>query len=101
MQVTIPQGRAVLPARNTLAGYTEWDGVWDRELIYLYWHWGVLLGALVVINPHRLRTNIQLVEHGREESVPLSRTYLLEWLASFAWPDTVWQVIAQPAPGTA
>jgi hypothetical protein len=97
LSLAVPEGIVNVPAANTLAGYTEWDGVWHGEAIYASWDWSLVLNSLVVINPQRLRTNIQLEEHGSDESLPLNRARILEWLDSRPWRDTVCAAIGRRA----
>jgi hypothetical protein len=87
--LAVPEGVDHVPVANTLAGYTEWEGAWRGNALYASWDWSVVLGALVLISPHKVLTNIKLAEYDSEESSLLNRAHVLEWLDSLAWRDAV------------
>ena len=85
LSIALPEG-----AGATLTGFTEWVGSWCGMTLSVGWDWAVVEGALVVLNPKEIRTNIQLIsEAGEPEPAELARIRLLHWIESVPWREII------------
>lgn len=68
---------------KTVAGYTEWTGVWRGQTLSVGWDWAVTHSTIVLLNPREIRTNILLVSaSGRAEPTALASIHFLHWIDS-------------------
>jgi len=73
----------------TVTGYTEWVGTWRTQSVSVGWDWGVIHGAVIVLNPSEIRTNILLLADDLSaESRDRATIHLLDWIESMPWRDT-------------
>jgi hypothetical protein len=71
---------------TTITGYTEWVGLWENMTITIGWDWAVVKGAIVVLNPNEIRTNILLVSpDGVAEPAAIAKIHLFHWIDSMPW----------------
>jgi hypothetical protein len=72
----------------TVTGITEWVGTWCNDTLTVGWDWGVLRGAVVILNATEIRTNIQLLAADNNPEAPaVARIHLLEWVESHPWRE--------------
>jgi hypothetical protein len=82
-------------SENVPTGYTEWAGHWSGSELSLGWDWAVIRGAIVIINPMEIRTNIRiLAPDGTSESPMRTRIHLQKWIEQLSWHDVIREVIA-------
>jgi hypothetical protein len=85
LSIALPEG-----AGATLTGLTEWVGSWCGMTLSVGWDWAVVEGALVVLNPQEIRTNIQLIAAtGDPEPTEVARIRLLHWIESMPWRELI------------
>ncbi len=74
--------------KPVITGFTEWVGTWNNKTITVGWDWGVVSGAIVLLNPKEIRSNVVLVS---DERNPLpaerSRAKMLQWIDSLPWRE--------------
>jgi len=75
-----------MAADQVPTGYTEWAGDWDGSPVSVGWDWAVVGGAIVLINPLEIRTNIAILSpQGASESPMRTRLHLQEWIEGLNW----------------
>jgi Domain of unknown function (DUF4902) len=86
-----------LPKGNTVLGITEWVGTWRDLTVTVGWDWCRLHGAIVVLSPNEIRTNIQLVApDGRAERRELAKIHFLHWVESQPWRElAIYSLLAE------
>jgi hypothetical protein len=83
-----PPGKVASSSSDEITGYTEWAGEWNGARICIGWDWGVIAGAIIVLHPAQIRSNLQVVmENGDTTSALLTRVYLLEWIEALPWRE--------------
>ncbi len=80
---------------DTVTGYTEWVGSWNDRVVSLGWDWGVIRGAVCVVNPGEIRTNILLVaQNQRPEPKSFARSLLLRRIDAIVWQPVIESLLA-------
>ncbi|NJO12999.1 MAG: DUF4902 domain-containing protein [Gammaproteobacteria bacterium] len=75
---------------DAMAGYTEWCGRWREIEFSVGWDWALVSGVIVVLAPATIRTNVLLLmESGFAAPPMLTRVYLLEWMETQPWRETI------------
>jgi hypothetical protein len=83
-----PLSTSDLQARD-ITGTTEWGADWKNEFVSVRWMWGVVRNIVIVLDPSRICTNIQLTSRqDLPEPRSLANIYLLEWIESLPWRET-------------
>lgn len=74
----------------TITGRTSWAAVAPNGAVTLGWRWGLLRNLLFVLDPHRIQTNVRLLDaRGSEPTASLARIHLLEYLETLPWRPLV------------
>ena len=83
-----------LATHKVPTGYTEWASKWFGTVVSVGWDWAVIHGAIVLINPMEIRTNIKiLAPDGTGESAMRTRMYLQEWIEKMNWRAAIEDVL--------
>jgi hypothetical protein len=78
-------GRSV-SAGAKITGLTEWAGSWCNRSLSIGWDWAVIDGIAVLVSPHEIRTNIELVgRDGRPAPLVVAQIYLVHWIETVPW----------------
>jgi hypothetical protein len=75
-------------------GYTEWAGEWDGTAVSLGWDWAVVHGAIVLINPMEIRTNLRILD-GACDSPMRTRIHLQDWIEGLEWRAAIESILPQ------
>ncbi|MGH8148852.1 MAG: DUF4902 domain-containing protein [Steroidobacteraceae bacterium] len=87
LSIAMPEGLAE-PSAEVITGYTEWEGTWMGAGVSLGWDWGLIQGAIRLLDPAEIRTNIRLTgEDGSPRSAGMSREHLALWIETLPWRE--------------
>lgn len=76
--------------RYELTGRSVWGAQVRDVAATLRWRWGALRQLIVVLDPHRIETNVHWIEQpGAEVSTDLVCIHLLEYLETLPWRPIV------------
>ena len=91
--IAVPEEIASSPD-DVITGFSEWAGSYGKLNLSIGWDWGLVAGALVVLNPGEIRTNILLInDQGYDESRLFTRMRIVELIESLPWRDHAMQLI--------
>jgi Domain of unknown function (DUF4902) len=83
--IAVPESLAE-PSAEIITGYTEWEGTWRGAGVSLGWDWGLIQGAIRLLDPAEIRTNIRLTgEDGSPRPPGVSREHLALWIETLPW----------------
>jgi hypothetical protein len=81
---------------RALTGSTHWGSRSDEDSVEICWHWAELREALVILDPHRIRTNLLLLgPTGLEEPRLRALIYIVDYLETLPWRAEVRRLLLQ------